>query len=165
MKYPIGIQTFSKIREGGFVYVDKTEQIHKILTAGSYFFLSRPRRFGKSLLLSTIKSIFEGRKDLFDGLWIENHWDWSASHPIIHISFSSIGANTIGLEKAILSVLDENALLHGIEFKETAYDKRFKELIAKLSQKGKVVLLIDEYDKPIVDHLENLHPTYQFRRA
>ncbi len=75
MKLPIGIQTFSEIRENGYQYIDKTQQIHRILNRGKYFFLSRPRRFGKSLLISTIKSIYEGQKNLFEDLWIMDHWD------------------------------------------------------------------------------------------
>lgn len=75
MKYPIGIQDFRELREGGYVYVDKTKHLHRIITGGKFFFLSRPRRFGKSLLLSTINELYKGSKELFQGLWIENHWD------------------------------------------------------------------------------------------
>lgn len=75
-KLPIGIQTFSEIINGGYLYVDKTEVIHHLLSSGKYYFLSRPRRFGKSLTLSTIKSIYQGERELFQGLWIEDRWDW-----------------------------------------------------------------------------------------
>lgn len=79
-KYPIGLQSFRKIREGGYVYVDKTEIIHRLVETGKYYFLSRPRRFGKSLLVDTIEELFKGSRELFTGLWIENHWDWSKTN-------------------------------------------------------------------------------------
>ena len=90
-KLPIGIQSFREIRENQFLYVDKTKIIHQLITYGKYFFLSRPRRFGKSLTLSTLKELFTGQKELFDGLWVQDHWDWTQQHPVIHIGFSSIG--------------------------------------------------------------------------
>jgi hypothetical protein len=83
-KLPIGIQTFRKIREEDYLYVDKTERIHHLITSGGYFFLSRPRRFGKSLTLSTIKEIYSGSRQLFQGLWIEDRWDWQKIHPVLH---------------------------------------------------------------------------------
>lgn len=154
-KLPIGIQTFSEIRDGGYVYVDKTKQIHELITSGKYFFLSRPRRFGKSLTLSTIRSIYEGRKDLFEGLWIENQWDWSQIRPIIHIQFNEIGYLENGLPTALHKTIDEHAAIHGIELTPDSFDQKFRELIRKLAQaKGKVVILIDEYDKPLIDYLE-----------
>jgi hypothetical protein len=154
-KLPIGIQTFSKIREEGFLYVDKTEQIHRLIAAGQYFFLSRPRRFGKSLTLSTIKEIYEGNKPLFEGLWIENQWDWSRMRPVVHIQFNSIGYTTNGLVYALNDALNKEAERHGIELSENGYDQRFMELLQKLAAaKDKVVLLIDEYDKPLIDYLE-----------
>ena len=88
MKYPIGIQDFGELRNGGYVYVDKTEHIHRIITGGKYFFLSRPRRFGKSLLLSTMKELYSGARELFEGLWIENNWDWKKQNPVIWLKFS-----------------------------------------------------------------------------
>jgi hypothetical protein len=90
-KLPIGIQTFSKIREGNYTYVDKTPLIHRLVTEGSYYFLSRPRRFGKSLLVSTLQDLFEGRRELFTGLDIEDKWDWETPCPVIKISFAIIG--------------------------------------------------------------------------
>ena len=93
-KLPVGIQTFSKIIEDNYLYVDKTAQIHYLLRSGGYFFLSRPRRSGKSLTLSTIASIYRGERALFAGLWIEDKWDWSKVHPVIHLSFSGIGYRT-----------------------------------------------------------------------
>ncbi|MEZ4983511.1 MAG: AAA family ATPase [Saprospiraceae bacterium] len=90
MKYPIGIQDFREIRTGGYVYVDKTPHIHRVLDSGKYFFLSRPRRFGKSLLLSTMNELYCGAKELFEGLWIYDQWDWEANQrPVIWLKFAT----------------------------------------------------------------------------
>jgi hypothetical protein len=154
-KLPIGIQTFSEIRREGYLYVDKTEEIFQLITSGKYFFISRPRRFGKSLTLSTIKEIYSGNRRLFEGLWIEDKWDWAKVHPVVHIQFNEIGYATKGLEQALRDRLDEIARQYGLTLQEEAYDQKFRELIRELSAlKGKVVLLIDEYDKPLIDYLE-----------
>ena len=160
MKLPVGIQTFAEIREEGYLYIDKTEQINNILTKGKYFFLSRPRRFGKSLLLSTIRSLYECRKDLFEGLWIADKWNWEEKYPVIHVQFASQGIRTLGLEKAITTMfkyLGKQEL--DISLENESYDTQFKELIFKAAQNsptGKAVILIDEYDKPIIDYLDDL---------
>ncbi len=152
---PIGIQTFSDFPDFNFVYVDKTELIHKMTTTGKYYFLSRPRRFGKSLLVSTLKALFEGRKELFNGLWIEDKWDWSKKNPVIHFSFDAMSYDDQGLDGAILHSLKYWAKQHGVRLSKTDYKTQFEELIQKVSKKhGKVVILIDEYDKPIMDYLE-----------
>ncbi|MCB0595127.1 MAG: ATP-binding protein [Lewinellaceae bacterium] len=156
MKYPIGIQDFRKLREGGYVYVDKTEQIHQILRSGNYYFLSRPRRFGKSLLLSTMKELYSGSRELFEGLWVEEHWDWGQANPVIWLKFSSQGVKTMGLVPAIGKMLGETAHSLGFSLKETQYDLRFKELIQKAAKSSKAVLLIDEYDKPIIDYMDDV---------
>ncbi len=152
---PLGIQTFSEIIERDNLYVDKTQHIHALLGAGKYFFLSRPRRFGKSLLLSTIKSIYLGRKDLFKGLWIENKWDWEQVHPVIHLGFSSMGYREIGLEAAISRRIQEQARDLNIRLTVEGASGLFYELIQKTAKQygNKVVLLIDEYDKPLIDYL------------
>src|SRR5687768_1790036 len=126
-KYPIGLQSFQEIREGGFVYVDKTRLIHTLVESGNYYFLSRPRRFGKSLLLDTISELFSGNEDLFKGLWIHDKWDWNNKTPVIRISFSNIGIGTIGLKSAIEGALHENALRLQVKLTGTAYDQLFKE--------------------------------------
>ncbi len=153
-KYPVGLQDFDKIRTQGYVYVDKTQYVWKLAEDGGYYFLSRPRRFGKSLFVSTMDYLFKGRKDLFEGLYIYDKWDWAQTNPVINISFNNIGHQTLGLEKAIQQSLDQTAEQYGCSFVQTSIDQKFKELIEKLSvQFGKVEVLIDEYDKPIIDYL------------
>ncbi len=162
-KYPIGLQDFEKIRTGDYLYIDKTHLIHKLIDSGSYYFLSRPRRFGKSLLLSTIKEIFNGNKEIFEGLWIYDKWNWEQKHPVIHISFSNIGVNTMGLTAAIFNALNKNAERLGIILTTETYDQQFLELIEKASVNGKVVILIDEYDRPITDYMEDLEKAEEHR--
>ncbi|MDR2169866.1 MAG: AAA family ATPase, partial [Planctomycetaceae bacterium] len=93
-KLPIGIQSFSSLRRDDYLYVDKTEIIHKMVTGGKIYFLSRPRRFGKSLLVSTLDELFNGQKELFDGLFIYDKWDWSKKYPVIRLDFGAISNNT-----------------------------------------------------------------------
>jgi hypothetical protein len=153
-KYPIGIQDFGEIINGGYVYVDKTKYIDDLVSNGKPYFLSRPRRFGKSLLISTLDELFKGNKDLFKDTYIYDKWNWSQTNPVIRISFSSIGANTNGLLNALSSELDKIGTSFKIELKETQIDTKFKELVGAISGTlGKVVILIDEYDKPIIDYL------------
>ncbi len=155
-KLPVGIQTFEKIRGEDYLYIDKTEAIYRLLMAGDYFFLSRPRRFGKSLTLSTIKAIYQGQRALFSGLWIEDQWDWATVHPVIHLSFSGIGYQTIGLEAAIEAEIRLVAEQFDLQLVQQGIDRLFAELLRKLADQGQVVLLIDEYDKPIIDYLDNI---------
>ena len=153
-KLPIGLQTFSKLREDNYYYVDKTPLIAKLANEGEYYFLSRPRRFGKSLLLSTLKSAFLGEEELFKGLYLENNWDWSKKHPVIHLSFG--GASSVDiLYQMIQFNLDSNAKQYDIQLSQSYLPNRFAELIHALHRKTSlsVVILIDEYDKPILDNL------------
>ena len=152
---PIGIQAFSELISRNCVYVDKTKLIHQLVTTGKYYFLSRPRRFGKSLLVSTMKELYAGNKPLFEGLWIEDHWDWARRNPVLHFSFDAMPYQQVGLKKAIESKLNHMAESFSVIVEAENYKEKFGELIEKVSQKyGKVVLLIDEYDKPILDYLE-----------
>jgi hypothetical protein len=153
----LGRQDFSGLREKNCVYVDKTQHIHRLCTQGSQYFLSRPRRFGKSLLLSTLEELFKGRKDLFEGLWIADKWDWTQKNPVIHLSFNVVDYEEYGLTKGIRSALlkfyKDFALLPP---QNVSIKLLFMDLIQQLHAKhGEVVILIDEYDKPIIDHLEH----------
>ncbi|MBL7815672.1 MAG: AAA family ATPase [Saprospiraceae bacterium] len=156
-RLPLGVQDFRLMREDNNIYIDKTELIYQLLTEGYYYFLSRPRRFGKSLLLSTLKEIFSGSKELFKGLWIEDKWDWSQTHPIVHISFAAAGFKEIGLARSVNSIINRCAASNNIILTEESNAFRFRELLEKLNaKKGKVVVLIDEYDKPIIDYIDNI---------
>jgi Predicted AAA-ATPase/PD-(D/E)XK nuclease superfamily len=152
---PIGVQTFKKMRENNYVYVDKTAHIYDLTRQQGAYFLSRPRRFGKSLTISTFKELFEGNRALFNGLWIEDKWDWSKKHPVIHLSFAQAGYKTLGLEEAIVYELQELGKQFDIMLSTHGFSLQFRELIQKLYEKhGSVVILIDEYDKPMLDYLE-----------
>jgi hypothetical protein len=160
-KLPFGIQEFSKLIEGDFIYVDKTRHIYELLQH-HYYFLSRPRRFGKSLLLNTIKEIFLGNKELFKGLWIYDKIDWQP-HPVIKISFSNLEYNAIGLEAAIDKEMNRIAQKHNIVFDSNDKYSKFRALIKTLGQKSQLVILIDEYDKPIIDYLTNIEKAQENR--
>jgi hypothetical protein len=152
---PLGVQTFLKMRSDNYVYVDKTEPIYRLASKSENYFLSRPRRFGKSLTVSTLKELFEGNRPLFKGLWIEDKWDWSVTHPVIHFSFATLGYKSLGLEQALIHELENLAKNHNLTYTSSALSLQFRELINHLyNQNGKVVILIDEYDKPIIDFLE-----------
>ena len=157
MKYPIGIQDFETLRQGGFVYVDKTDLIYK-LTRGHIYFLSRPRRFGKSLLVSTLKYYFQGRRDLFEGLRImELETEWH-QHPVLHLDFNAIDWRVDNaLHKYIASEIQKYEVKYGVEpMVKDDLSQRFRNLIENihLQTERKVVVLIDEYDKPLLDLLE-----------
>lgn len=157
-QFPIGIQTFSEIIRRGDLYVDKTQRICELPKIGKYFFIARPRRFGKSLTLSTIKEIYQGNRALFTGLWIENQWDWGKIHPVIHLSMSKLNYQRQGLEEALRQSMLELARDQGIVLSADLLMKNaFAALLQQVSaQSGKVVLLIDEYDKPLIDYLDDL---------
>ena len=153
---PIGTQTFEKLIETNCVYVDKTPHILQLLNAPiGLFFLSRPRRFGKSLLLSTIKAIFQGRSELFEGLAIaQSGYGWPV-HPVIHLDMSGSPMHSpADLDRYLVRELGLIAGEYGVELAEEGAPDRLVELIRELAQIGKVVILIDEYDKPILDHIE-----------
>ena len=99
-RLPLGVQDFRRLREDDLLYVDKTQDIYRLIQSGYYYFLSRPRRFGKSLLISTLQELFLGHKELFQGLWIEDKIEW-VEHPVVHISFNAIGYKDLGLDRAI----------------------------------------------------------------
>ena len=155
-KLPIGLQTFRTLREEGYYYVDKTPYVRRLVAEGTHYFLSRPRRFGKSLFLDTLKELFEGSETLFAGLDIHPHWDWSLSHPVVRLDFSGGDyQDPDGLRRNVMAQLD------GVERQaqvtaEGSGPERFGFVLEALHRKAgrRVVVLIDEYDKPILDALE-----------
>lgn len=156
-KLPIGIQTFAKIREDDYLYVDKTGHIANLIENGTYYFLSRPRRFGKSLLVSTLQDLFEGRKELFKGLAIHEQWDWSIKYPVIKISFGGVARNRQEMLQDVQNILGENQRKLGIVCpRPDDIGGCLKHLIMDAYEKygQKVVILVDEYDKLIVDNLD-----------
>ncbi len=158
-RLPLGIQTFSKIIKDDSVYVDKTRHIAELIqSGGGYVFLSRPRRFGKSLLVSTLSEIFSGNQALFQGLYIYDKIEWQ-SHPVIVIDFNSISYSDEAVFRAsLLSLLNKIAGKYEIVLSSPFIRDQFAELIEKIYEKTqqKVVVLIDEYDKPIVDHIDHI---------
>ena len=158
-KLPVGIQTFSEIINENYLYIDKTEIARSLIESFKYVFLSRPRRFGKSLFLDTLKNIFEGKRELFRGLLIEEQWNWEVTYPVIKISFSGGIHSRETLRKNLFYILNDNQERLGITCAEKEDPNQcFAELIKKAFQKyhQKVVILIDEYDKPILDNIENI---------
>ena len=167
-KLPIGLQTFSELINDNYYYADKTPLISKIVESGKYYFLSRPRRFGKSLLISTLKSAFAGEEPLFKGLYLADHWDWSKQYAVIHISFAGgIATSVEVLHELFQFSLDTNAKYYDIVLQQTNPANRFAELIQLLYEKTAlpVVVLIDEYDKPILDNLEKEETALLLREA
>ena len=157
-KLPIGIQTFSDIRTQGYLYVDKTALMWQIANIGKPYFLSRPRRFGKSLLLSTFEAYFEGKKELFEGLAIEKLEDKWEKHPILHLDLNAEKYDTVESLNAILSYqLTQWEAIYGKGEDEATLSNRFKGIIQRAyEQTGKgVVVLIDEYDKPLLQAIHN----------
>lgn len=153
-RLPIGIQTFSEIINKNYLYIDKTKEISALIEDGKYFFLSRPRRFGKSLLLSTLKEIFSGNQELFKGLYIYNKIEWK-KHPVVHIDFSDItyDKSIEVFEKSISNQLYTIAQHYNIELEAAPLKDLFSKLLKKLSTINQVVVLVDEYDKPIIDFM------------
>jgi hypothetical protein len=153
-KLPTGIQSFEDIRTNNYLYVDKTEHLYRLVVTGKIYFLSRPRRFGKSLTISTLEALFTGRKELFEGLYIHNKWDWDRKYPVIRIDWSKIRHETPEeLERSLLIRLKIIARKNKIEMLSEYASDYLGELIEELQQKTgeKVVILIDEYDVPILD--------------
>ncbi len=155
-KLPIGIQSFVEIRTENYYYVDKTPFVKKLVDEGKYYFLSRPRRFGKSLFLDTLRQAFLGRKELFKGLYLENNWNWSVKYPVIYISFGAgVHRKPEELIQTQEAILQRHKEKYQIELKYPGIKEKFFELIQRLREKfnQKVVVLIDEYDKPILDNI------------
>jgi hypothetical protein len=175
---PVGIQSFSDLRKNGYLYIDKTEYIYRMITTGKPYFLSRPRRFGKSLLVSTLDELFKGNKTLFEGLYIYDKYDWEKKYPVIRLDLGDRSYDTSDTLKSSLHFfIDETAKQHNVDTFGAGLSDRFSSLIRNIRKKheNQVVVLIDEYDKPIIDHLNNikiananrkvLHDMYQVLKA
>ena len=155
-KLPIGIQTFRVIQEGNYCYVDKTPLIARLVDEGRYYFLSRPRRFGKSLLVDTLAEAFAGTRELFTDLYLEHNWDWEKKSPVIRLDFGvGVLQSRAELDRSILEQLSTQAEKYAVVLKEYVdIHLLFVALINALCKKmGSVVILIDEYDKPILDNI------------
>ncbi|MDE0280482.1 MAG: AAA family ATPase, partial [Gammaproteobacteria bacterium] len=158
LQLPIGIQSFRRIREQDCYYVDKTPHIKRLVGMGDFYFLSRPRRFGKSLLIDTLRELFEGNEPLFRGLHIHDHWDWSIKHPVVRLSFGGKYDEPGDLHSHIISQL---AMIEQDVGLDPAADctgpDRLQNLLHRLHRTTgqQVVVLVDEYDKPILDVIDN----------
>ena len=157
-KYPIGIQSFENIRKEGYLYVDKTALVYQLVQTGKYYFLSRPRRFGKSLLLSTLQAYYEGKKELFEGLAMASlEKDWK-TYPVLHLDLNAQRYDSVDSLTSILNdTLCEWERLYGTQESETTLSLRFKGVIQRAAEKTgrNVVVLIDEYDKPMLQAIHN----------
>ncbi len=168
MIYPIGIQSFEKLRNDGYVYVDKTAHIHRLATTGSYYFLSRPRRFGKSLLVSTMYAYFSGRRELFEGLAMERLEQKWTKHPILHLDLNSGKYDsTQELDNVLNDALCNWESLYGTSPSETTLALRFMGIVRRAYEKTgeRVVILVDEYDKPMLQAIGNDELQTNFRNT
>ena len=164
--YPIGIQNFEKIRQDGYFYIDKTALVYRMVKTGSYYFLSRPRRFGKSLLISTLEAYFQGKKELFDGLAMEElEKDW-IKYPVLHLDLNIEKYDTPeSLDKILDSSLTAWEKIYGAEPSERSFSLRFAGIIQRACEKTgrRVAILVDEYDKPMLQAIGNEALQKQFR--
>ena len=159
MKLPIGIQDFESLRIDDYLYIDKTEQIYNLATKGRYFFLSRPRRFGKSLLITTLKALFLGKRNLFKGLAIDkkNDWDWTP-HPVLHLDLNTEKYDSKErLDNLLNDFLVKEEMKYGSMPSETSLGLRFQGIIQRACELTgqRVVILVDEYDKPMLQAIGN----------
>ena len=158
MKYPIGIQNFESLRKDGYLYIDKTDLIHKLVSEGRYYFLSRPRRFGKSLLISTLEAYFQGKRELFEGLAIEKlEKEWTA-RPVLHIDLNIERYNKPeNLHDILNFTLSHWERLYGSDPSETSLSLRFAGIVRRAHEQTghRVAILVDEYDKPLLQAIGN----------
>ena len=167
MKYPLGVQSFESIRHDGYLYIDKTALVYQIANGGKYYFLSRPRRFGKSLLISTLEAYFLGKKELFKGLKMEQlEQEWKV-FPVLHLD---LNARNYSDKEALLAELNKHLEIweaeYGSEYKDRAPEERFQHVIVNAYKKTgkKVVILVDEYDKPLLQVFENKPLLDEYRK-
>lgn len=158
-KYPLGMANFEKIRKEDYVYVDKTRYVHELASEGTYYFLARPRRFGKSLFLNTLEAYFQAKRDLFKGLAIDRlecgEWEW---HPVLHLDLTGKSyTDRDSLARILQACMAECEERYGLEEIDLPFDERFRKLILTLEQRydKKVVVLVDEYDSPLSDVIDN----------
>ncbi|BBE31175.1 ATPase AAA [Tepiditoga spiralis] len=162
-KLPIGIQDYKKIKEGNYTYIDKTKYILDLISSEAPIFLSRPRRFGKSLTISTLYYLFKGEKDLFKGTYIYDKWEFK-EYPVIRISLLDTTNDTEEeLKDGLLRIIKREARKYGIKIESDHYKYAFDELIFELSRKERVVILVDEYEKPILDNINNKEKAEKYR--
>jgi hypothetical protein len=158
-KLGIGISDFKELINGNYIYVDKTQYIYNLINSGKYYFLSRPRRFGKSLLISTIEYLFKGERELYKGLYIEDKWNWEEKYPVVRIDFIKTQVrDEKELEKELKATIIETGKEYRYKYnKEYTINRNFELLLKRIyeERKKQVVILIDEYDKPILDNIEN----------
>ena len=166
--YPIGIQNFEKLRKSGYLYVDKTELIYRLVKRGSYYFLSRPRRFGKSLLISTLEAYFQGKRELFQGLAMEElEREW-VQHPIFHLDLNIEKYDSM---ESLGNILNDNLTrwenVYGREASEVSFPLRFAGVIRRAHEQTgqRVVILVDEYDKPMLQAIHNEELQQEFRNT
>jgi hypothetical protein len=152
-KLPLGLQDFRGIIEGGYKYIDKSKYLYQMASMGKYYFLSRPRRFGKSITVSMLHELYNGSRELFKGLWIEDKWDWSRKNPVIRLTLTGSGFVELGLEPALHYMMDKMIGEQNLALVNAGISGKFEYLIQQMSRKGKVVVLVDEYDAPIVHYL------------
>ena len=165
---PIGIASFAKIREQNAYYVDKTAFAWQLTRGAGYYFLSRPRRFGKSLFLDTLKELFEGNHALFEGLFIADKWDWTRHYPVVVITFGDgVLESRVALEEKMLDTLEDNRERLGVTCSRKSIASQFAELLRRTRQKygQRVVVLVDEYDKPLLDNIAESSTVLAMREA
>ena len=164
-KLPLGLQTFAKVREGGFAYVDKTPLAIDLANAAGVYFLARPRRFGKSLFLDTLRNLFEAKRELFAGLYAEGNWDWNIKYPVIKLDMSGYFGEPEDLKASLYDLMENNAIKLGIDLRGQNLSTQFRNLIIDAARRHgqKAILLIDEYDKPMIDNIGNLELAQQMR--
>lgn len=164
--YPIGIQNFEKLRRSGYLYVDKTELIYRLVKSGSYYFFSRPRRFGKSLLISTLEAYFQGKRELFQGLAMEELEKEWIQRPILHLDLNMEKYDSV---ESLGNILNDNLMrwenVYGREQSEVSFSLRFAGVIRRAHEMSgqRVVILVDEYDKPMLQAIGNEGLQREFR--
>ena len=165
-RLPLGMQTFAEVRDLGCAYVDKTPLAIKLAESGKMYFLARPRRFGKSLFLDTLRNLFEGNQEFFQGLYAETNWQWAVKYPVIKLDMSGTSSSVNGLRTVLEGKLRYAAKSLGMELSTTEEPARLLEQLirdAHEQHRCKVVLLVDEYDKPMIDNIDDLKLARQMR--